>query len=295
VLDGPFAGQDVYVGTSGEASILDRQSNAQAAPPDDGCDFPHLVGELGGKQAGPGGCGLGRIAPLSGLPPVVRDLANAITEEERAVDFIDANRLKPDGRQHWELALYGELGIEHAQAELDAAEKKGELSETTATKVRRRLEAAHAIDYKLEKQMQTTDKPSPAVQANEIRQLKNALSLKREAFATLVGEYSLTAKKCTAEKEFDVYAIPAGYGGSNADVFPHGIPRNANHISVSFVDTATGKAPGAEVFPGQTWSSDIEGFRPDGTLDVRVDVAGKGFGKPDANRKHWRVVVSYDC
>jgi len=28
---------------------------------------------------------------------------------------------------------------------------------------------------------------------------------------------------------------------------------------------------------------------------VRVDVAGKSFGKPDANHKYWRVVVSYDC
>jgi hypothetical protein len=39
----------------------------------------------------------------------------------------------------------------------------------------------------------------------------------------------------------------------------------------------------------------VRGFRPDGEFDVRVNVTGKGFGKPDANSKSWKVVVSFDC
>jgi hypothetical protein len=28
---------------------------------------------------------------------------------------------------------------------------------------------------------------------------------------------------------------------------------------------------------------------------MHVDVTGTGFGKPDANVKNWKVVVTYDC
>ena len=104
------------------------------------------------------------------------------------------------------------------------------------------------------------------------------------------------APKCTVEKPFDVYAVPAGYSGSYNDVFPHGIPRDAKNIHVSFVDAATGKpVPAGDVFPGQEWSLDVRGFQPDGKFDVRVNVTGTGFGKPDANSKAWKVVVTYDC
>jgi hypothetical protein len=37
------------------------------------------------------------------------------------------------------------------------------------------------------------------------------------------------------------------------------------------------------------------GLQPDGKYDVRVNVSGQGFGKPDANSKNWKVVVSFDC
>ena len=36
-------------------------------------------------------------------------------------------------------------------------------------------------------------------------------------------------------------------------------------------------------------------FQPDGKFAVRVNVSGKGFGKPDAHSKQWKVVVSFDC
>jgi hypothetical protein len=294
-LDGPQAGQDVSVGKSGSASILDRTSDLHAAPADDGCDSTHLVGTIEGKPGKLGGCGWGRLILLRDAPPLIRAIANAVTEEERAVSFIELGKLKPGGHQHWELALYGQLGVQHSLEALDAAEKAGDLSETAAGKIRRRLEPAQAIDEKMEKQMQTVANPSGAVKASEVRQLRNALSLKRDAFTNVVDELGVGQKKCTAEKEFDVFAVPDGYTGSNADVYPHGVPRNAKRITASFVDTATGKPPAAELFPGQTWTSEVKGFLPDGRLDVRVDVTGKGFGKPDANHKHWRVVVSYDC
>ncbi len=104
-----------------------------------------------------------------------------------------------------------------------------------------------------------------------------------------------TGKTCEVTKPFPVYAVPAGYSGSNSDVFPHGIPSGAKDISVSFIDEATGKAPAPDVFPGQTWSVEVRGFQPDGTFDVRVNVTGKGLGKPDANAKNWKVVVRYAC
>ena len=28
---------------------------------------------------------------------------------------------------------------------------------------------------------------------------------------------------------------------------------------------------------------------------LRVNVSGTGFGKPNANGKNWKVVVTYDC
>jgi hypothetical protein len=103
------------------------------------------------------------------------------------------------------------------------------------------------------------------------------------------------SKRCDVEKPFDVFAVPAGYAGAYADVFPHGVPKNAKNIKVEFVDLATGKAPAPELFPGQTWTSKIVGFLPDGRLQVHVDVSGTGIGKRDENSKHWEVVVTYDC
>ena len=101
--------------------------------------------------------------------------------------------------------------------------------------------------------------------------------------------------RCEARKEFQVFAIPEGFSGSFSDVFPHGIPKGAKGMAVRFVDSATGKAPVPEVFPGQTWESQVKGFTSDGKLDVRVNLSGTGFGKPDANAKTWTVVVTYDC
>jgi hypothetical protein len=103
------------------------------------------------------------------------------------------------------------------------------------------------------------------------------------------------SKTCTQEKPFDVFAVPAGYAGAYADVFPHGVPKNAKNMKVTFIDLATGKAPAAELFPGQTWKSKVVGFLPDGRLHVHIDVSGTGIGKPDENSKHWKVVVTYDC
>ncbi len=36
---------------------------------------------------------------------------------------------------------------------------------------------------------------------------------------------------------------------------------------------------------------------PEGDSGSNADLYphGKGFGKPDGNHEHWRVIVSYDC
>lgn len=123
-----------------------------------------------------------------------------------------------------------------------------------------------------------------------------ALQYKKRALARLETlTTTQTAERCFVTKPFPVYAIPEGFSGSYNDVFPHGIPKDAKNIEVSFFDLATGKAPVPGIFPGQTWSSEIKGFQPNGKFDVRVNVSGTGFGKPNANVKNWKVVVTYDC
>jgi len=178
LVDGPQAGVDVHVAASGVASIIDRTSSLQYVAADDDCDQPHLHGTIEGKPEPQGGCGWGRVLSLQKATPLVRAVANAVTEEERAVSSIEQG-----GKPHWELALYGQLGVEHALEALAADEKAGRVVEGNANKIRNRLNAAHAIDKKVEKQMQQHTTPTDAQRASWIKQLKNALSLKREALS----------------------------------------------------------------------------------------------------------------
>jgi len=129
-----------------------------------------------------------------------------------------------------------------------------------------------------------------------LSEIAKGIAAKKRAISKLDDLASrATVPRCEVTKPFSVYAIPAGYASSTNDVFPHDIPKGAKNIEVSFVDEATGKAPAPELFPGETWSMEVKGFQPDGKFDVRVSVSGTGFGKPDANSKKWKVVVSFDC
>jgi hypothetical protein len=187
MVDGPVAGQDIYVGGSGAISILDRKTNARVVAADDDCDEPHLHGTIDGKDEPAGGCGWGRVLVLTKATPTLRALANAITEEERAVASINA---QPPTKLHWELVLYGQLGIEHALAALAEAEKSGAVSSATADRIRSRLNLAHGIDEKVKKAMQVNPNADPAARNAYVRQLRNALSLKREAL-TMVDHAGL--------------------------------------------------------------------------------------------------------
>ena len=82
------------------------------------------------------------------------------------------------------------------------------------------------------------------------------------------------ARRCTATKDFDVYAIPSGYEDGTKDVFAHGVPRHAKHIQVRFVYTADGHPVKATPFPLQTWTARVKGFRSDGLLWVRIKLVG---------------------
>jgi hypothetical protein len=198
---------------------------------------------------------------------------------------------------NWSLVFYGQLGLEHALEHLEQDERAGKIDAATARKIRRKLQAALEIDKKLKQRLQERDPKLTRAQA--ARDLNTALDVKRDALAAIVGNLAErdepSKERCERTKEFDVFAIPAGSVGAYADVFPHGVPRNAKHIRVSFVNPATGKPVDETLFGGQTWSSEIRGFRPDGSLGVRVKLAGTGVGKPDALKKRWRVVVAYDC
>jgi hypothetical protein len=153
-----------------------------------------------------------------------------------------------------------------------------------------------AADQLDEEAVNELDKKTPAGEKAALGYVADVLRDKKLAADRLESIASgAPGKRCDVTKQFSVYAVPAGYTASTNDVFPHGIPPHAQHIKVSFIDLATGKPPTPDVFPGQTWSVQVKGFRPDGKFDVRVNVSGTGFGSPDANSKRWEVVVSYDC
>jgi hypothetical protein len=146
-------------------------------------------------------------------------------------------------------------------------------------------------------------KPLPAALRDRlVKEIGAAIAAKKRALSSLYVVETHTevppanaGSTCKVEKPFQVFAIPAGFSGSYADVYPHGIPEGAKNVKASFIDLATGKAPGPDVFPGQTWTATVKGHQPDGKFDVHVDVTGTGFGKPNANVKNWKVVVTYDC
>ena len=50
-------------------------------------------------------------------------------------------------------------------------------------------------------------------------------------------------------KPFQVFAVPAGYAGSYAEVYPHGIPHDAKNVRVSFIDVATGQFSHVHGYP----------------------------------------------
>jgi hypothetical protein len=155
------------------------------------------------------------------------------------------------------------------------------------------LQSAESMDLKAREELTLStkagDKAALDAVALALQHKKRAL----DRLETLAG--TQTAERCYVTKPFAVYAVPEGYSGSYNDVFPHGIPKNAKNVEVLFVDLATGKAPAPQLFPGQTWSSQVKGFQPNGKFDVRVNVSGTGFGKPNANSRKWKVVVTYDC
>ena len=124
-----------------------------------------------------------------------------------------------------------------------------------------------------------------------------AIKNKKEAIAYVESKISTAeANDCSTSKVFDLYAVPAGYGGSYTDVYPHGIPKTAKNITIDFVDAATGKPAPAEPFPGQTWTASNKGFTTRGgevVLHVHIDVSGTGIGKPDEKHVRWKVVVTW--
>jgi len=155
------------------------------------------------------------------------------------------------------------------------------------------LSAAETLDAQaaaaLKQKTKAGEKTALAHVAAALVHKKNAQSLFETAETLAPG------RRCEVTKPFPVYAVPEGFAASTNDVFPHGVPPNPKDIKVSFIDLATGKPPAGEVFPGQTWSFDVKGLAPGDKFDVAVNVVGTGFGKPDANAKHWKVVVSFDC
>jgi hypothetical protein len=160
----------------------DQKTDLKAVPADSDCDGPHLTGTIGGVAAPAGPCGWGRLLAFSHSPRILVDMAHAVTEEERALVRLTA---EPPNASHWELLLYGSLGIEHTLEELDKAEKAGNIGAGAAAKIRRRLDSAKAIDDELKKRLQADKTPDAAGLKSVTHEIRNALDLKRGALAQL--------------------------------------------------------------------------------------------------------------
>jgi hypothetical protein len=141
------------------------------------------------------------------------------------------------------------------------------------------------------------DHQSDASKARILDDIRRALALKKKAQRLLVPYLGGASETCDTDKQFKLYAVPAGYAGSYVDVYPHGIPRNAQNLQIGFVDVNGHVAP-KHPFPGQSWRAKIVGFETRGgetVLHVHIDITGTGLGKPDQKFVNWRVVVTWDC
>jgi len=225
------------------------------------------------------------LNPVAGATHAVQA---ALTRERRALDAL--NKQPPNWTEANNEAYLSLLVLDLAIKDIGKAPAANEMKSATANALD---DDAHTIkDHDHAALTAIHNKDAQAARAA----LLAAINAKQHLITELNDHGGTTeSKTCTAEKPFDVFAVPAGYAGSYADVFPHGVPKNAKNMKVTFIDLATGKAPAAELFPGQTWKSKIVGFLPDGRLQVHIDVSGTGIGKPDENAKHWKVVVTYDC
>ena len=212
----------------------------------------------------------------------------AILQEQDALARLDK---KPVNWEAVDQDTFGSgIRVGAANYELQQAVKDDEVDAADVSKIRDELKQADVDDHA--GHVASTKEDAAGVRKG----LRAALPLKHKAQSQIEELISETnVKVCEVTKPFQVFAIPEGYAGSYAEVYPHNIPHNAKHVHVSFIDVATGKAPGPEVFPGQTWKATVKGYQPDGKFVVHIDVSGTGFGKPDANAKNWKVVVTFDC
>lgn len=220
-----------------------------------------------------------RAIPSEPLPFAKYLVDRALGDERKAITYIPAK----DSTAEYLLGQLSSIDLGSALHQMGLSGVSAP-DVTNAISQAEKLDAEAVADLKAGKNRQALEKIGQA----------NALKKRASAKLDLMLP-ATTAKTCEVEKPFEVFAIPAGYAGSYADVYPHGIPRGATNIKASFIDLATGKPPAADVFPGQTWTSTVKGFLPDGRFDVHVDVSGTGFGKPNANVKNWKVVVTFDC
>lgn len=229
----------------------------------------------------PAGSGAGRttIAP-STARKASATIEEAIAKERTAIAHVGTTGVLPH------VYLYGSIDL------LNGVWKSIENADGAAPIVKDIQEAVHddhvAIDHQGDKS-----------KAKTLASISAALALKKKAIA-LLAPYELASGSaaCEAEKQFPLYAIPAGYTGSYTDVYPHGVPTDAQGIEVKFVDAATGKPAPANPFPGQTWASKIVGFTTRGgqnVLHVHIDVSGAGIGKPNADSVEWKVIVTWKC
>lgn len=226
------------------------------------------------------------------LTRVGQDIVNALKWEQKALKDVENRQATNDPKLTLgmnEIMQNAANPLSNAHDELKSAVDAGEIDATDAGRADTLLQQAQKIDFRVPGDV------SAKRLKFAVSELRQAIQLKQRAHGLIVDDLTNTAKRCSATKEFDVYAVPSGYAGAYADVYPHGVPRSAKHIKVSFVDLATGKSPAPELFPGQTWTATNKGFLPDGRLDIHVDVSGTGFGAEDANKKEWKVVVTYDC
>ncbi len=218
---------------------------------------------------------------------IKQDILEAVADEKAALALLDGSPLDWD-KAH-EKIVHSHTLLVDALAAVQHGATHGDIHPNDASLIEGALRSAAGDDQAASELLKHGKEKFTA------SELRRALAAKHKALLQVSQIDEGTAKRCVVTKPFQIFAIPEGFSGSFSDVFPHGIPKCAKEIKVGFIDMATGHAPAPAAFPGQTWSSQVKGFRADGKFDVHVTLSGTGFGQPDANAKNWTVVVSYDC
>ncbi len=176
LVDGPYAGVNTYSATGNVNGGGHVDAKGQIVGPDEDCDQLHFHGTIEGNPEPVGPCAWGRMIARKDATRLFANVAYSVGVEEL---ILKEFRNDPDQVPHSALALTGRVHAELAKEGLEKAVNAGKIAGSAAKPIERRLDEIIRIDRKVDKQLRK--KPPPADFPMIIREVKNALSLKRAA------------------------------------------------------------------------------------------------------------------